>query len=851
MPMRPAGSADSVDTPQRRFTSIRDARPGTAGGAHAARMVASSPAGDRDPALERDAARASVGFLILVAIIAIAFVVASGKTSDAGAWGFALFFGMIVIVMVFAVAAPATMGGVWCACKMSAMGVPGRLYLRSVGAVLSSYFLSAIVGVVGALVIGGLLAVGLPPLLSLPINLIVLVINIYIIFYVYSKYFSLGVGGTIVAGLISVLLAGAIMLPVLALLAPFEDSPDSSFVTETAPVQPDVRTDASAQRQPPSPEFSTSVSQPPATPAPTINAPRNDGPSVKTIRGEDGIMTIYRNGDMVAISVVSLMPLDLQIHLEWLQRMVTEQRISREYMIEALEEAKERTELVRPKADEATLQKIVSLSDQLSAMLPSLRSESRPADIDAFPVDAPRLDAQPNTAFPEISIGPVNVRTGASAQIRGRPRKPDSLGYVTVGAAPAYRIRVLPAKDDKQQVPCVWPAFPQLTSALFNDPPYFVIKSVEAPRVSFLVTDDCRFTVVESEKPESDSAVYATRVGKQWIVFEFGPGLRDEDRSKIINEVIASVRPRKEGEKPVDPFTPALVVQTAMLGSRIITYSDASDDAPQDEYRAAIGEELAKALGADPDPAQVRRWMDIVLKSPTPRVVPLLWKLAEVPAARQYEVRPLLQKYDPDNATDVGFAVLDLKLKNYTQAVPALSKAKVEQSHKPAVAKMLLDAMEDPTAHLIAITKQDQIVDVLSRWGDDKIQARLFAMASDPQTLHPYREVSILAIARVDEPKSAATISKWVLVVPDTVVEALGTMPKSGEAVAINLLGEKDPRARVAAAKTLARVGTQKSLMPLGRASRDKRDPTAAAEAVVALEAVKERLASATTKPAN
>jgi hypothetical protein len=106
------------------------------------------------------------------------------------------------------------MGGVWITCKMFGQGVPSRLYIRSAGAVLTSYFLSALVGV-GAGVLTGLASAAGAPVVAIPVSLLALLLNIYIWFYVYSKYFDLGVGGTIVASLMSCILVAICFLPLV------------------------------------------------------------------------------------------------------------------------------------------------------------------------------------------------------------------------------------------------------------------------------------------------------------------------------------------------------------------------------------------------------------------------------------------------------------------------------------------------------------------------------------------------------------------------------------------------------------------------------------------------------------
>ncbi len=214
MPMRTAPEPFAQQS--RRFTSIRDARP-VAGAANpkAGRSAVKVAAAGSDPELESNAAKASIGMVILVAMIAIVFVIASGKASDGTAWFAAIAIAIVALVLLFGIAAPATMGGVWITCKMFGHGVPPRLYVRSVGAILTVYFTAFLINLGVGVIVGLLGFAGIPQIIASALALLAQLAVLYVWVRVYDKYFNLGTGGTICAALFSVLLISLIYVPIV------------------------------------------------------------------------------------------------------------------------------------------------------------------------------------------------------------------------------------------------------------------------------------------------------------------------------------------------------------------------------------------------------------------------------------------------------------------------------------------------------------------------------------------------------------------------------------------------------------------------------------------------------------
>jgi HEAT repeat protein len=90
---------------------------------------------------------------------------------------------------------------------------------------------------------------------------------------------------------------------------------------------------------------------------------------------------------------------------------------------------------------------------------------------------------------------------------------------------------------------------------------------------------------------------------------------------------------------------------------------------------------------------------------------------------------------------------------------------------------------------------------------------------------------------------------------PDAVVAAMKELGPVAEEEAIRLLRDRNPGVAANAARILETIGTQKCLIELRRLSNDPRDPSTAATARIALDAVLARVkqakaAAAATQPA-
>jgi HEAT repeat protein len=111
------------------------------------------------------------------------------------------------------------------------------------------------------------------------------------------------------------------------------------------------------------------------------------------------------------------------------------------------------------------------------------------------------------------------------------------------------------------------------------------------------------------------------------------------------------------------------------------------------------------------------------------------------------------------------------------------------------------------------------------------------------------RQAAFKVLPKTKEKSVVFPIVRWIVKEPDLVVPAMKEIGPAAEDEAIKLLRQKDATVRANAARILGEVGTKKSTYELTRASKDPRDPGAAAAAKLALEAVKSRVA-ATTAPA-
>ena len=140
----------------------------------------------------------------------------------------------------------------------------------------------------------------------------------------------------------------------------------------------------------------------------------------------------------------------------------------------------------------------------------------------------------------------------------------------------------------------------------------------------------------------------------------------------------------------------------------------------------------------------------------------------------------------------------------------------------------------DDAADALAVMWRPQTVDVMLPLMDENVW---------PPSK---RQRAMKVLAKTHDKRAVLPIMRWVLKDTDAVVAALIEMGPIAEDESINRLREKEPQARVAAARILSAVGTQKCMSELRRASKDLRDPAAAAAARSALANVTARVKPAT-----
>ncbi len=134
----------------------------------------------------------------------------------------------------------------------------------------------------------------------------------------------------------------------------------------------------------------------------------------------------------------------------------------------------------------------------------------------------------------------------------------------------------------------------------------------------------------------------------------------------------------------------------------------------------------------------------------------------------------------------------------------------------------------------------EKAANALEKWWGPRTCIRVLALL-DPDVEEARVFLGMRVLAATKDPRAVWPVARWLLKYPDRTVNTLIAFGPVAEADMLRLLVNKDPKARMTAAKVLAEVGGSKSLQPLARASNDRRDADAAAVAQRAYVTVKDR----------
>ena len=470
---------------------------------------------------------------------------------------------------------------------------------------------------------------------------------------------------------------------------------------------------------------------------------------------------------------------------------------------------------------------------------------------DAFASDAsltPSLEA-------EISFGPFRIRPPKEALLDLRTPEIGSRRLVWVHGEPdANGVFAAPPDPDRPRL-SISIAYRQNAQQMR---PWLVSKpfQVQRAREQNLYTVDLggatvttgninqvpvtRVTTADAQGKQTVRYVAAEQ--DQWVTIEI-TGAPAGDRVAALFEASArSARRANPTELRIDPLSPDRLVK------RLSDSPDAAVALLKKQREAA--EAVVLPLLRSPDARLKESALLVLSEAGTAKSLEAVKEHVATENSRVSEAaRAAWRHIDPAAADAVAFAVLDLEgapsLAKQRLALSALAKAKPDNRRlrvAPLLESILLGKAEN------AIQLYDAAADAIAVWAAPNSAVNIANVLKSPNTPEAQRQPIIRALGRIKDPRTLPQLTKWVLLETQLIEEAFVTFGPAAEDEALFMLKEREPAARISAARILQEIGTKKSLYGLQVASKDPRDPAAAEAAAKAWEVVRQRAANSLGK---
>jgi HEAT repeat protein len=256
---------------------------------------------------------------------------------------------------------------------------------------------------------------------------------------------------------------------------------------------------------------------------------------------------------------------------------------------------------------------------------------------------------------------------------------------------------------------------------------------------------------------------------------------------------------------------------------------------------------------ADPDRNLQRHCVSLLQEVATVKSIPALKQIASEKHSDVADTaRTILHRLDPEHnnaITDLLSELDSQQMMSKREPLEKLSAMTPDDHYRAAVVDKAKQLLLDRHG---AFFNGEAAGKVLITWANDpKIVPEMLSLLNQDGDRNA-RHAAMQVLANLKDKRAVIPILRWLLLDSEPAIDALKQMGPMVETDVAVHLRDKEPAARLNAARVLEAVGSPKSYEALNRAAHDSRDLAAKEAAQAALDAIKERTASkpATTTPA-
>jgi hypothetical protein len=339
-------------------------------------------------------------------------------------------------------------------------------------------------------------------------------------------------------------------------------------------------------------------------------------------------------------------------------------------------------------------------------------------------------------------------------------------------------------------------------------------------------------------------------MGDDWLIAEIAASGPTSNAAVTFENVVRSIRPAGAKEAPADPFSPARIAPRL---------ADKPDETLALLRRhGAAAEPAVLPMLRSPELKGAKAAATFIAEFGTAAAIPDLRKAADSNDVELATLaRTTLRRLAPNEFGAMFEVILDLKATEAARRSEAIRKLIVlppEPGHRQEVATLLENMILSESGDIDRVSAGV----ALANWYGDKTLVRLLPILAKEDADAQRRDAAIEAVSGTKTKGSAAAVIRWLLKEPDKTVAALIRIGPASEESVVKVYNarvfgreQEDLTVRANCVRILADVGaTSQAMQVLKRASTDGRDVATQEIAKLGMEAVKARMAAATSRPA-